>query len=142
MRRASLVVGAALFGLALVIVAVGPRTRFRAETSFTVSRPLLASDVVAELRLADVDARLTGAQEVSAETEADDLTTARRRVVEVVQRAVDARAASASTAATHRAAALQAVGDRAKNEAAAVSAASGVPDPDRAFRQARAELNR
>ena len=51
MRRASLVVGTALLVLALVILAVGPRTTFRAETSFIVSRPLLATDVVAELRL-------------------------------------------------------------------------------------------
>ena len=110
MRRASLAVGAALLVLALVILAVGPRTTFRAAASFTVSRPIVAGDVIAEVRLADLHARPAGAQGIEADATADDRATARRRVVEAVQRALDECVVTASTTATRRAAAARGPG--------------------------------
>ncbi len=135
-------VGAALLVSALVILAAGPRTTFRAEASFTISRPLLASEVVAEIRLSDVNARSLGAQGVEAHVTADDRAGAHRRVVEIVQRAVDECVATASTTATRRAAASQADARRAASEAAALTAARGVTDPQRAYRQSRDDLKR
>jgi hypothetical protein len=142
MRRATLGVGIALLAVALVILAVRPRTTFRAEATFTVSGRLVARDVVAELRLSGVNARLRGAQVVDADTTAGDATSARSRVVEGVRRGVGAYVTTASAAVMQRAAASEAAGNAARAEAAAVVAASGVADPERAYRQVRAELDR
>jgi hypothetical protein len=142
MRRASLAVGAALLVLALVIFAVGPRTTFRAAASFTVSRPIVAGDVIAEVRLADLHARPAGAQGIEADATANDRATARRRVVEAVQRALDECVVAASTTATRRTAASRALANRAEAEAAAVLAASGVKDPLHAYQQNLADLDR
>jgi len=142
MRRASLGVGIALLVVALVILAIRPRTTFRAEAVLAVSPPIVASDVVAELRLSGVNARLRGARGVDADTTADDATSARTRVVEGVQRGVGAYVTTASTAAMQRAAASEAAGNAATTAAAAVVSASGVADPERSYRQVRAELAR
>lgn len=142
MRRASLGVGIALLVVALVILAVRPRTTYRAEAVLTASGPLVASDVVADLRLSGVNARLTGAQGIDADTTADDATSARSRVVEGVQRGVGAYVTTVSTAAMQRAAASEAAGNAATTQAAAVVSASGVTDPERAYRQVGAELGR
>lgn len=141
LRRADLICAAAIFLLAIVVFFAAPGATFRAKTSFPVPPPLVTGVVVQDIRTADAVAARARGQVVEVESTDTSRARARRRINSAVSRGVDKAARDVATEAQLRAAAARAREAQAKADAAAQVTASGLSDPDGAYRRRRAELD-